>query len=268
MNQSKRNEINGQNHSMQNSTQNGFFQKIKNFFSLLKWLDPFHYVDLFLLPKINPKKIQWIEWIVYALTAFFSAFLIYTILGFFWGTASPMVIVYSGSMEPTYYRGDIIALQSLNLKNLSIPEIDTGLDSLKQTSFSEIAVPVYSNDNATIQLRQINFKNGQIAEIKKEGPIIVYYSEYLHKPIIHRAIIALKAKDGIYFLTKGDSIHNNTIDEDCGRIIYGIPEQNCINLYPVPVQKIEGMAFLKIPMIGYVKLFFFDDLPNILTGKA
>ncbi len=245
-----------------------FFSKIKKKLSFLKFLDPFFYVDNFLLPKINPGKKEWIEWIVYALTAFVSAFAVYAMLGFLWGTASPMVIVYSGSMEPTFYRGDIMGLISFSVQKSGLnPPIEVNQDSLKGISLYSIAKPVYEKNGGVIQIKEISFDSGIVLSVKKEGPVIVYYSDYLQKPIIHRAIALLHAKDGYYVLTKGDSIYNSTVDQDCGKVVYGMPEHECIALYPVPVSEIQGMAFLKIPLLGYAKLLVFDDLPNFLFGK-
>lgn len=98
----------------------------------LKWLDPFTYVDKFLMPKINPKNNEVIAWVIYLVSAFVFAFAIYTILGLLLGTNSPMVIVVSGSMEPTMYRGDVVVLHGVNPADIKAPEINTGLPSLEK----------------------------------------------------------------------------------------------------------------------------------------
>jgi len=54
----------------------------------LKWLDPFTYVDLYLMPIINPGKKEWISMVVYIISAFIFAFLIFNGLGFLLGTSS------------------------------------------------------------------------------------------------------------------------------------------------------------------------------------
>ncbi|MCH7902212.1 hypothetical protein IIC68_00505, partial [archaeon] len=70
----------------------------------LKWLDPFTYVDVFILPKINPNNDKNIETIVYIIFAFIFAFVLYNfILAFILGTDAPLVIVFSGSMEPVLF---------------------------------------------------------------------------------------------------------------------------------------------------------------------
>src|SRR3989344_1625461 len=77
----------------------------------LKWLDPFTYVDLYLMPMVNPKGDKLVENIVYVVSALVFAFVIYNfVLAGILGTASPLVIVYSGSMEPVLYRGDVVVL--------------------------------------------------------------------------------------------------------------------------------------------------------------
>ncbi|MFH1256899.1 MAG: hypothetical protein V1494_06445 [Candidatus Diapherotrites archaeon] len=235
----------------------------KEFREKLKWLDPFTYVDLFLMPKINPKNNEVISWAVYLVSAFVFAFAIYSILGFILGTGSPMVIVVSGSMEPTMYRGDVIVLQGVAPEQINAPEIDTGLPSLEKVPLSTIA------ELDSIQ-RVILFKDGQSLAFQQigTGDTVVYNSDIRAEPIIHRAIAKLLAKDGVYLLTKGD--HNTGVDEDCGTVSVNgssvIVSKQCINLYPVKADKIQGRAVLKIPLVGYVKLIFFDDLPTLLFG--
>ena len=100
-----------------------FRDQWRSFREKLKWLDPFTYVDLWVMPKINPNKNKAVEWIVYIVFAFIFALALYTILGLLLQTRSPMVIVLSGSMEPTMYRGDVVVLTGVapeNIKNTII----------------------------------------------------------------------------------------------------------------------------------------------------
>jgi hypothetical protein len=114
----------------------------------------------------------------------------------------------------------------------------------------------------------LQFKNGTNLPIEKTGSIVVYNSNLVNEPIIHRAVAKLHAKDGYYVLTKGDSIHNNTFDQDCGRIFPYGPERQCITLYPVPIGELQGVSVLQIPIVGCAKLWLFDNLGSLIsTGK-
>ena len=87
----------------------------------LKWLDPFTYVDLYIMPRVNPKDSEAISWVVYLASAFLFAWLIYTGLGLAFGTQSPMMIVVSGSMEPLYNRGDAGVNERWTPVSISVP---------------------------------------------------------------------------------------------------------------------------------------------------
>ncbi len=242
---------------------------IKNNLSILKeklkWLDPFTYVDLFIMPKV--KKIndsQIVETIVNILFAAIFAFLIYIILGGLFGTASPLVIVYSASMEPNLQRGDVIALRSASENDYFGPVIiiDESLESKNPVDF---LTPVYENN----QLSKIIFKNTKEIIPQIDASIVVYNSYPSNLPIIHRSIVKIVANDANYILTKGDNyITNPTFDQDCGRIdeLRGISEKNCITFNPIKVSEIEGIAFFRAPILGCVKLWLVDDLSSIILN--
>lgn len=230
----------------------------------LKWLDPFTYVDLYVMPKVNPHDNEAISWAVYLVSAFLFAWLIYTGLGLVLGTASPMMIVVSSSMEPLYHRGDIIVLHGASPENLEGKTIKLETPSLQEKELASFATPSYSGS----QIQSIAFNSGQTIEITKDGSVVVYWSLHLEKPIVHRVVAKLEAGDGWYVLTKGDSKNNTTVDEDCGFIINGVPEKTCIELYPVPLERLQGKAFLHIPLVGCAKLWIMDDLGSLLlTGR-
>ncbi len=257
----------------------GVVSALKKIHGKLKWIDPFTYVDLFLMPKINPSKNEWISTGVYLVSAFVFAWLIYTGLGFAFGTSSPMVIVVSGSMEPLYHRGDVIALFGANTQNTQAQEAELNLPTLQNIPFSEFAVPEYSQTSETTAgfiLDKIKFNSGQEIKITKTGAIVVYFSELSQIPIIHRAIAKIHVQDGYYILTKGDSVNNPTIDQDCGKVskttsgntVYVETEKPCITLYPVKIPALQGISVLQIPAIGCAKLWLFDDLFSLIAkGK-
>ena len=244
--------------------------KIQAKLSFLKWLDPFTYVDLFVMPRV--KRITdsgSVEFIVNVFFALLFAWIIYFLLGVIFQTTTPLVIVYSASMESTFFRGDVMALNKAN-------DFDNygGLIVLDR-NIGNVAV----NDFATVNydgrlLKSITFfdSSGQKEFFPSQVGSIVVYSAYPSGlPIIHRALVKIVARDGNFVLTKGDnSVTNPTFDEDCGSISIGLerPQKNCITLYPIPVNSLQGKVFFGIPKVGCVKLWLIDDLASIIfTGN-
>ena len=144
------------------------------------------------------------------------------------GTPTPFFVVSSGSMIPTLKVGDIIAI-----------------------------------------------KNGGSIESLKVGDIIVYkYPSNMDRIIVHRVFKTVQNAEGIGVITKGDN--NPTMDQDCGQVknvfIPGTDvkaiasEKQCISLYPILENKVDGKAVLRIPLIGFIKLLLIDDPLQILGG--
>jgi signal peptidase I len=236
-------------------------EKIKQKLQFLKYLDPFYYVDTYLVPKVNPKNTEWVNWAIYFVSALFFAWLIYTLLGVVLATHSPMVIVVSGSMEPVLYRGDVVVMQGVSPENINAPLTTINLPTLRETGLGEIARV------DAIPPKNLLFANGEAIPITEKGDTVVYISTSLRslgEPVIHRVVAKVKAGDGYYLVTKGDN--NNVIDQDCGKVIAGTSQYPCITLYPIPATEISGRAVFKIPLIGYVKLLLFDDLPALIFG--
>jgi len=239
----------------------------------LRWIDPFTYADLF-LEHIGQEKNKLVSWPVYLLTAFVSAWLIYTILGLILGTRTPAVIVLSGSMEPTFYRGDIMVLVGANAENLKAQtvELPLALDDKNIYAYAETYCKLADREEL-IECKQLipyvrkgllpvsKFETKRICfpsidkciELNKEGDVVVYTSDTLGIPIIHRAVAKIYAKDGVFLLTKGDSVYNALIDQEAG-----------LAGKAVNISKLDGKAIFMIPKLGYVKLIIMDDIPCIL----
>jgi len=246
--------------------------KIKQKFSFLKWLDPFTYVDLFVIPQV--KKVTdsvVVEFLVNVFFALLFAWIIYTLLGAIFGTSTPLVIVYSASMENTFFRGDVMALGKVSSTDYFGPEIKVN------QNIQSVAVNKYLTQSYDPQGNFYSFTlNGNEFLYKKDASIIVYgaynpTSSDHGKPIIHRAIAKLVALDGNFVLTKGDnSLSNKRFDQDCGNISQGFekPDEPCITLYAIPLEQIQGKTFFMIPKVGCVKLWLVDDLFSLVsTGK-
>ncbi len=228
----------------------GIFQK-------LKWLDPFTYVDLYVMPKVNPKGDKLIENVVYVFFALIFAYVLYNfVLAGLFGTSAPLVIVYSGSMEPVLYRGDVVLLSGAKSFEVTQVDINFPVAGRRISEYAQLGV----QGSEKFGIRQAALKiGGKEYLFDPKGPIVVYYSSQKRQDIIHRAVLLLHAPDGDFLVTQGDSINNSRIDQDC---VGELPD--CISLYPIAAKDVRGQHILHIPLIGYVKLLIFDDLPKLL----
>ena len=85
--------------------------------------------------------------------------------------AQHLNVVVSGSMEPEFYRGDIVVVEKANLFGLGIQEFDP-------------------ND---VQV----------------GDIVVYNAEWVDEAVIHRVINITEINGSTYFVIKGDILRGN-----------------------------------------------------------
>lgn len=252
-----------------------FFQSLKAKLFFLKYLDPFYYVDIYILPKINKDKNEIVTFSVYLITAFFSAALFYFILGLLLNTTAPLVVVVSGSMEPTLYRGDVLIVQGIPAKDLKAQTLELSYPTLQGIRLTDISQTICEDMKGNINdceyfkrlyalkllnlndfvTKKIVFADGKEFLLDKEGDIIVYQLIEKNIPVIHRIVLKLKAQDGYYFLTKGDSIKNPVIDQD-----------SALSHYPLHEKMVVGKAIFRIPLIGYIKLLLVDDVLVLLFG--
>jgi signal peptidase I len=251
-----------QNSKNQNKNESGSLLGVV--FSKLKWLDPFTYVDLFVMPKVKQiTDSSIVETFVNVFFAGLFALVVYLLLGALFGTTSPLVIVYSASMENNVFRGDVIALTKANAQMNFGQEITIN-QNIKNMPVESFIQPEYVNG----YLSKLIFNTGEIIP-NKTGSIIVYNSYPTQLPIIHRTIVKINALDGEFVLTKGDNdLTNPTYDQDCGKIdqLRNKSTKNCITFYAIPIEEIEGVAFGQIPKIGCVKLWLFDDLISLISN--
>ncbi|MBD3212981.1 MAG: signal peptidase I [Candidatus Lokiarchaeota archaeon] len=119
--------------------------------------------------KPRPKK-KIIFYVLLIGIAIASPFVIYWILQLSLNTSSPMVVVVSGSMEPTLSKGDLLFL--------------------------------YGKDPADIKNGTAEEKNGDIIVFDAHG----YWPNPPDEPIVHRVINKTLREDGLWwFKTKGDA---------------------------------------------------------------
>lgn len=245
----------------------------------LKWLDPFTYVDLWVMPRVNPNDNEAVSWIVYLVFAFVFAWLFYNALGIALGTASPMVIVLSGSMEPLYHRGDVVVMQHVAAEQIDVPAVELGsfttleaepLQNYAQTLCAGSAFQGLVEcseyrrllqqgkvEKKDFAVREVVFQDSTI-EIGTQGPVVVYHSTAQDIPIIHRVVALLRAQNGWYVLTKGDNREENPLlDQEAG-----------ISSDAIAVKDLRGKAILWIPFVGCFKLWLIDDLGSLIaTGQ-
>ena len=189
------------------------------------------------------------SWIVNVALAFILIkFIVYPSLGFMLKTTHPVVAVVSESME---HDGSF-------------------------NTWWENANPWYLNNGITkeqfIKFPMKNgFNKGDIMVLKgkkieevKVGDIIVFWSAK-RDPIIHRVVKKWEESNKFYFQTKGDnyrtnpsSIHSTQIEE--GKVVVTLDETK------ISQEQYVGNAIIKIPFLGYIKIWFVSLLNYIKIG--
>ena len=254
-------------------------KKLAGIMQKLKWLDPFTYVDLALdkyWPAKNSKKtgVQEIGYnIIYLVCAFVFAFAIYQIFAIGLQTASPIVIVVSESMEPTLYRGDVVFIKGENAVGIKAQEVilNQNLSGKNVSEFLKSDFADSSDSQVGLAVDGVEI-DGKKTKLNTEGDIVVYYSTINGAQIIHRAVLKIKANDGVFFLTKGDNKQTNwSIDQEKTCLKFPDGKQACygpITEFPINSKDIQGKSVLKIPIIGCVKVWVFDDFLSLISqGK-
>ncbi len=238
--------------------------------SLLEKLDPFTYVDDYVLPKVNPKNNEIINWVVYLVFSFIFAYTLYTAFGLILNTPSPLVIVVSGSMLPTLSRGDVVILQGVDGLHVSAPEVVLDGVDVGHTSLSKLAT--YTPDGQGGWNITFN-QTGETINVPKKGEsdIVVYNSAFKNLEIIHRAVVKIRSNGEYFVLTKGDN--NPSLDQDCGSVdeilVPGtftpqiVTTKSCPSPYPVSLSSVRGKALVWLPWVGYVKLILVDSWQNV-----
>jgi signal peptidase I len=206
-------------------TNNGFCKAIKKFWKFL-WNDD-----------------SWQSWLVSLILAFLLIrFVFYPLIGIVMGTSMPIVAVISSSMEhdgqnwqnnPAYCsQGSCIQEEWYLEKGITPAEFD---DFPFSRGFNKGDIMIII---------------GKKAENIKVGDVIVFEAGKNY-PIIHR-VVAIRENDGNYmYETKGDNNPNQIVNVD-------LDERN------VPDENIKGVAALKIPYLGYIKIFATQLLMGIV----
>ncbi len=166
------------------------------------------------------------SWIVNIILAFvLIKFIVYPGLGLILSTSHPIVAVVSGSMEHN------VGFDEWWLNNNKWYLAH----NITKEGFSEFSLKDGFNRGDIMVLK------GKKAKDIKVGDIIVFQGGKAD-PIIHRVIKKWKKNNQYYFQTKGD---NNA------KSISGMETK-------ISGDRILGKAVFRIPLLGYVKIFFVD----------
>jgi len=183
------------------------------------------------------KEDSFASWLVNLVLAFaLIKFLVYPLLGLLFGTPYPIVAVVSQSMEhhasfdEWWWRN-----KDFYLRN-----------NITKSEFK--AFPFREGFNKGDLMILVCAKPEDV----RVGDVIVYQSGKPY-PIIHR-VVRKKLRGGeTFFETKGDNNKGQIVDFD-------LDETN------VPERVVYGKAVLRIPLLGYVKIWFVDLL-RLIAGK-
>lgn len=175
------------------------------------------------------------SWLANIVVAFvLIKFVVYPGLGWMLGTSFPIVAVVSGSMEHPGSFDDWWASRGALYEERGITRAD-----FKQYPFSN-----GFNKGDIMVLRGLKKENIKI------GTVIVFRSPRLSEPIIHRVIAVSELSDDpssdLSVTTKGDF----------NRQIHSFEQD-------IRADAIIGEAFIKIPYLGYIKIWFVELLQFI-----
>lgn len=178
------------------------------------------------------------SWIANIILAFvLIKFIVYPGLGFLLATSHPVVAVVSESMEHDSY-------------------FDSWWD--KAGSWYQ-ANDINKNDFKSFSLKN-GFNKGDIIVLKgrkakdiEVGNIIVFWSAK-KDPIIHRVVKKWEDNNIYYFETKGDNYRTNPVP-----IKSSFPNL-VLDETKIKEDQIVGNAVLRIPLLGYIKIWFVELL--------
>ena len=176
------------------------------------------------------------SWVVNIILAFvLIKFIVYPGLGFVLSTSHPVVAVVSESME---HNGNFD---------------DWWQNSNKWYAGNEII----KEDFVEFPMKN-GFNKGDIMVLKgkepqdiKIGDIIVFWSQK-GDPIIHRVVKKWQEGSAYYFQTKGDNYKTNSVSI----------KNAALDETRISQDQIIGNAIARIPLLGYIKIWFVELLVN------
>lgn len=182
------------------------------------------------------------SWIVNVILAFvLIKFIVYPGLGLMLSTTHPIVAVVSSSMEHNQNLDEWWGNAEMWYKK----------NNISKTDFLKFKFKNGFNKGDIMILK------GRKTEDIKRGDIIVFQSHTTRPkpdPIIHRVIKKYREDGSYYFQTKGDNYKTNK------ESIKGCDSDGCIDETNINEKQIIGVAIIKIPLLGYVKIWFVELL--------
>ncbi|MBI2658118.1 signal peptidase I [Candidatus Woesearchaeota archaeon] len=171
------------------------------------------------------------SWIVNIALAFILIkFIVYPGLGFVLNTTHPVVAVVSESMEH-----------------------DNGFEAWWESSGKWYADNGIGKEEFTGYPLKNGFNKGDIMVLKgkeakdiQAGDVVVFWSR--QTPIIHRVVRKWQADGAYYFQTKGDNYKTNPASI----------KSPLLDETRISEESIVGNAVLRIPLIGYIKIWFVE----------
>lgn len=186
-------------------------------------------------------------------------------------TSAPLNVVTSCSMLPALERGDLIVLQGADY---AVDEVTAGEDYSRVEYEDKPFVITGGAQPMAVMLQEavldgeplfdyplracsIETRSGEEysapcapevvfqgeSHSSKGNDVLVFEPEpRVYGLIIHRALLKINAADGAYYLTKGDN--NQFADQRAGmQLVRG--------------GDVKGRVLYRVPLLGYLKLFFF-----------
>ena len=165
---------------------------------------------------------------------FFFLILIFIVSGGFISTftllSDNLIVITTPSMEPALNVGDLVIKTNKDPNNIEAHE--------KEGDILIIRGPQYFYQNGFDPLFWNNLPNNTI--------------------IVHRAIAKKSINNTWYFLTKGD---NNLYPDGAYELVnnsedYKLIQINCSGGIYIPETEVLGIVAFKIPLIGYINIYF------------
>jgi signal peptidase I len=176
-----------------------------------------------------------LSWLVNIVLAFIIVkFIVYPGLGLLLGTGYPVVAVISASME---HRGSFDSWWV------------NGRDWYEKNNITYDEFGNFEFRNG-FDTGDVMLLIGAKPENIQVGEIIVYSSDRGIPPIIHRVVSKEKISNKYYFITKGDNYATNQVPDHL----------------PVPEDRVLGRAVFRIPLLGWVKIWFTDAVSLVRGG--
>ncbi len=197
----------------------------------------------------------WVEdsiwsWLVNIVLAFvLIKFLVYPALGLALSTTYPIVAVVSSSME---HQG--MGFEDWWAENEAWYESH----NITKEQFMDFQMRNGFNKGDIIVLRGLDEDDVSV------GKVMVFKSSRLYPkpdPIIHRIVDIDEGPSGSeVYQTKGDN-NRDSISNICEER----PYRTCIHEYDIGQDQVLGFAVLRVPYLGYIKIWF-TDLIQLIGG--